>query len=455
MRFHRRGLFGVVLAFASFAHGADSPAASPIPPSDIQRMDARELGTLYHPADADKLLSAHALIERYCADPSSRKQTASALEATGIDPNILGRLARLRMNWPNLTAGVYYINQRVGPSDAVYFLGIPKGYDRTVPWPLVIRLPTAAAFLTQPRPTADDVTRIYTGWISDELTRHPDALVLMPLLNLTDLYGPTNDGMNRVIAPLQHAMGLANIDPQRVYMVGHAMSAFAVWNLALHEPTYFSAFNAFAGPVTGDWQRTRIMDLRNVLPVVWHDTDDDVVPVHSARSIVDALQRLKCDVVYEETKHVGHNPTDAIVERLYATMRQRVRELYPKRVSLQSNRMEPMYNRDDWVRIDQPLGSGQEVRLLVKTGNGRLTMYGNTFMVDATIVAPNRIKVVTDNVESFRIYLNDQMIDFSRSLSVIVNGRTRFEGYLKPSVSEMLSDQLFLGRGWRYFTGVV
>jgi hypothetical protein len=117
--------------------------------------------------------------------------------------------------------------------------------------------------------------------------------------------------------------------------------------------------------------------------------------------------------------------------------------------------MEPMYNRSDWVRIDQPFGPGQEVRLLVKTGNGRLKLYGNSFMVDATIVGPNRIKVVTDNVESFRIYLNDQMIDFSRSLAVIVNGRTRFEGYLKPSVSEMLSEQLFLGRGWRYFTGVV
>jgi len=63
--------------------------------------------------------------------------------------------------------------------------------------------------------------------------------------------------------------------------------------------------------------------------------------------------------------------------------------------------------------------------------------------------------VLSDNAQSFRIYLNDQMIDFSRSISVRVNGRTRFEGYLKPSVTEMLNDQLFLGRGWRYFTAVV
>jgi hypothetical protein len=70
-------------------------------------------------------------------------------------------------------------------------------------------------------------------------------------------------------------------------------------------------------------------------------------------------------------------------------------------------------------------------------------------------VSDRKIKVASDNAESFRLYLNDQMIDFSRSISVNVNGRTRFEGYVKPSVTEMLNDQLFLGRGWRYFTAVV
>jgi len=445
----------LLIVFSGSTFAADAPTTAPISPTDLAQMDARELGPLYRPQDAGKLLAAHELIERFFAQPESRKQTAAALEATGIDPNILGRLVRLRMNWTALPAGVYYINQRVGTTDAVYFLGVPKGYDRTTPCPLVIKLPTASAFLTQPLPSADQVTQIYTTWANDELSRHPDALVLLPLLNLTDLYGPTPDGMNHVFAPLQHAMGLVNIDPQRVYLVGHAMSAFAVWDLALHEPTYFAAFDAFAGPVTGDWQRLRMMDLRNILPVVWHDTDDDVVSVKTARSIVDALHRLKCDVVYEETQHVGHNPSDQIVQQLYETMRQRVRELYPKRVSLQSDRIEPIYNRADWVRIDQPVGPGKERRLLLRTGTGRITLYGNAFKVDATFVTPNRISVVTDNVESFRLYLNDQMIDFSQAVSVIVNGRGRFEGFLKPSTIDMLNDQLFLGRGWRYFTAVV
>jgi hypothetical protein len=31
----------------------------------------------------------------------------------------------------------------------------------------------------------------------------------------------------------------------------------------------------------------------------------------------------------------------------------------------------------------------------------------------------------------------------------------RFEGAVTPSVEAMLKDQLFLGRGWRYFTGTI
>ena len=44
----------------------------------------------------------------------------------------------------------------------------------------------------------------------------------MPLLNLDELYGPSYAGMNSVIQPLLHAAGRANVDPARVYLIGHA-----------------------------------------------------------------------------------------------------------------------------------------------------------------------------------------------------------------------------------------
>jgi pimeloyl-ACP methyl ester carboxylesterase len=435
------------------AQSTTTVAASPAIPADVlQKMYQRELGKLYDPAQAQRLAAAHALLEGYFATPSQRKQIAAQIEALGLDANVIGRLTRLRMYWPQLNGGVYYINERIGPYNVHYFLGIPPTYDRTTPWPLVIKLPGATPFLTKPPPTPDQVTQFYTGWITDELKLHPDAVVIMPLLNLDELWGPSLPGMNSVIQPMLHAADRVNIDPARVYLIGHSMSAHGVWNLALHYPTYFAAINPLAGSASNDWQRLRLMNLRNILSVVWHDANDDVIKVDAARSIVRALRLQKGEVDYEETKNVGHIPSDAILERTYAKLRARVRALYPADVPLQSNRLETAFNRIDWLQIYQPLRSGDEERMIIPRSSSTLSVYENTWKAEAIISEPNHIEITADNVEAMRIYLNDQMINFNEAVVVRVNHKSRFEGAAKPSIEEMLKDQLVVGRGWRYFS---
>ena len=458
---HRR-LF-LALCFLTLPVLAQPTAAplsgSPIPRDTLQSMYRAELGPLYNPADADRLYSTHELIEKYFSATSSedRKALTKSIDAVGLDPNLLGRLCRIRMSWPDLQGGVYYVNEKIGPHDVHYFLGIPNTYDRTKSWPLFVKLPTPQVFITEPRPNQDQVAQIYTGWIKDELSHHADAIVLMPLLNLTELYGPGTAGMNTVIQPILHAAGRVNIDPARVYMLGHAMAAHAVWNFALHYPTYFAAVAPLAGGASSDWQRVRLMCLRNVLPVVWHDADDQSIPVASSRDLVRLLRGLKIDVDYTETKGVGHAPTDAIAESVYAKLRARTRDLYPTRITLQSTRPDTLFNRIDWVQVYQALRPGQDRRLIFRHGTSRMILNENSFRIDATRPAAksNRVDINEDNVESMRLYFNDRMIDFSQPLTINVNRKTRFEGLLKRSTDEMLKDQLFLGRGWRYFTAVV
>ena len=47
------------------------------------------------------------------------------------------------------------------------------------------------------------------------------------------------------------------------------------------------------------------------------------------------------------------------------------------------------------------------------------------------------------------------MIDFAKPVTVTVNKRVRFEGMVTPSADVMMKDQIFLGRGWTYFTGAI
>jgi hypothetical protein len=442
---------------AMAAQAQPSSRPSPLPMLTLEGMYRGELGPLFDPSSLPRLYEAHKLLEQYFAADSSdqRKAIVPQLDATGFSPTVLGRLVRLRMDWQQLAPGVYFINEKAGPHAVRYFLGIPRGYDLTHSWPLVVKLPTTNAFLTNPPPDAAAVARIYTQWIDDELADHPDALVLMPLLNLDELYGPGPIGMNLVIQPILSAANQANIDPARVYLIGHSMAAHAVWNIAIHYPTYFAAINPLAGAADQSWQRIRLGDLRNVLVVVWHDASDPVIKVDESREIVRYLRGMKYDVDYTETQTMGHAPTPQLLQEEYAKLRARTRALYPHDLFVQSDSPDTIFNRIDWLQIYQPLDGGPLSKLVVGHGSGGISIYRNGFRAVGHLSAPNTISIETVNVESLRLYLNDQMVDLNKPVTVLVNGGSRFSDMVKQSTDEMLKDQIFLGRGWRYFTAII
>ena len=72
----------LLLAFTGPVYGADSPTTWPVPLSDVQKMDARELGALYRPADASKYLAAHALSERFFAAINARPAPCNSTQPT-------------------------------------------------------------------------------------------------------------------------------------------------------------------------------------------------------------------------------------------------------------------------------------------------------------------------------------------------------------------------------------
>jgi hypothetical protein len=444
--------------FASLPVSAQTmPSAPPLPRDVLARMYRTELGALFNSADLPKYFQAHDLIEQYFAAGSSRDREAvvAKIDAIGLDRPVIGRLIRLRMNWAALAPGVYFINEKVGPHDVRYFLGVPEGYDIARSWPLVVKLPTANAFLTQPPPDAQQVIAIYTQWIQDELSAHPDALVLMPLLNLDELYGPGPVGMNLVIQPILDAAGKVNINPSRVYLIGHSMAAHAVWNIAIHYPTYFAAINSLAGSAHDSWQRLRLGNLANTLCVIWHDAADDVVKVSESREIVQYLQKLDIGEDYVETDGLGHQPPPQIIENEYQKLRGRRRDLYPQQVYLQSNSPDTIYNRADWVQIYQPLFPGPQLKVQFSRGSQGMYLYQNSFRVVAQIVDRHTIRLDTHNVQMIRLYLNEQMVDLASPMTILCDGKTVFDGVIPQSTDEMLKDQLFLGRGWRYYTAVV
>ncbi len=457
----RLSLFLPIICVCSIRFTLAAPLAlaqsdQPLPKEVLVKLYEDALGDRWKAELFEPLAAAHELLEKYFASSSKgqRDDIIGQLDAMQIDPNLLGRISRIRLFWPQLKPGVYYVNEKVGPFPVIYFVGVPEGYDRTRPVPLVIRLPDVHIFITNPRPTPEQVADAYTGWIRDELKAHPDAVILMPMLNTDELWGPSQPGMNLAIQPLQHVQGRINIDPRRIYLVGHSMPAAATWTLALHYPTYFAAINPLAGGAPATFQKLRLPNLCNTFTVVWHDANDTIIKPEYSRELVKLLKIYKYDVEYEETKDLGHAPPADLVERQYQKMRTRTRDLYPKQVVLASNRPEAMFNRADWVQEYQMLNAGPDEKLRIVRGSGNITIYRNAYTIDARLAGDNKIVVKTENVESMRLLLNDQMVDLKKPVTVTINGKVRFQGTVEPSVRTMLADQIFLGRGWRYFTAV-
>jgi len=448
-------------ALRGIAQPAPRPQQLPdelLPRPALEKLYAAEVPG-YDPAKYEALYQAHVWVEKYFLTDSAEDRGAiiKALEKAEVSPAAVAGLCRIRLGWAPVPAGVAYVWEGTGAHEVQYFLGLPKDYDRTKRWPLTIRLPALSALVadSEKMPTQDDVVRMYSEWVQDELARHPDAVVIMPRLNLGEFYGPSLKGMNTVVQAMHHVAGKVNIDPARVYLFGHGMGAHAVWNLALHYPTYFAAINPMAGAASGDWQRVRLMNLRNTLPVVWHDTTDKVINSGHSGALVSVLKNFKYEVVFEQTRNVGHVPTAEVVEKLYAAARGRVRELYPKQVNLRSTRPDPTFNRVDWVQVYQPLLPGKEKRMNLRRGTGPIIVNENAHTVQAQVTGPNKIEAKTDNVLTMRFYLSQQMVDLAKPVTVIVNGKTRYEGMIKPSVADTLRDQVFLGRGWRDYTAVL
>jgi predicted peptidase len=101
-----------------------------------------------------------------------------------------------------------------------------------------------------------------------------------------------------------------NVDPSRIYLVGHSMGAIGTWTLAAKYPDTWAALAPFAGigaPPTAE-------RIKGIPQFVVHGDADDTVHVNGSRMMVEALRKLGAPVTYVEVPGGSH--TDVVVPNL-------------------------------------------------------------------------------------------------------------------------------------------
>lgn len=100
-----------------------------------------------------------------------------------------------------------------------------------------------------------------------------------------------------------------SIDPKRIYATGLSMGGMGTWDMVIRRPDLFAA----AMPICGGFDPTKAAALKDIPCLVFHGSDDSVVPVAGSRNMANAVNAAGGTVEYIEYAGENHQ----VWERTY------------------------------------------------------------------------------------------------------------------------------------------
>jgi predicted peptidase len=177
-----------------------------------------------------------------------------------------------------------------------YLLYLPNDLSASSRPPLIVALHDAEG-------RGSDLTRLRDDGL-------PHRLSSGEVLPMAVLAPQLAEGLWWATAPMAPLAALINqvvrehdLDPSRIYVVGHGMGGYGAWALALSYPGHFAALVAMGSG--GDSGRAAL--LKDLPAWVIHGGKDPVVLPREAERLVDALQTCGAPVKYTRFDQAGHD----------------------------------------------------------------------------------------------------------------------------------------------------
>jgi pimeloyl-ACP methyl ester carboxylesterase len=298
---------------------------------------------------------------------------------------------------------------------------LPVGYDRSKKWPLVVKLHG----YNPENPT-------YVRWWSAD-SRH----------NMADVEYAGNQGViymephgrgnttylglgdRDIVRVIELAKQHLRVDEDRIYLMGDSMGGWGTWHVATRHPELFAAIAPVYGGADYHSQlpeealaklspldrflREKQSTWSNAealmhLPILVHHGDaDQAVDVEFSRYGVRMLQRWGYDVRYVELPGYAHEDLNVFPQIIDWFLQHRRRD--PLRVRIRSAELQ--HASAYWAAVEQ-FESPREFAV-----------------VDAEIVAPNTIRVDSQNVLALRLSPDVRLVDPAKPVLVVWNGVSR------------------------------
>ncbi len=230
-----------------------------------------------------------------------------------------------------------------------------------------------------------------------------------------------------------------HIDPNRIFLTGMSNGGIGAWLIGMHHAPLFAGLAPMASGLDNVLMPF-LANLRSTPVYIIHGAKDQVMPVDLSQSIVRELETLGYSHVYREHQREhpiagGHYFPKEELPDLIAWFNSQRREPLP--TSLTVVRDGSHFQPFNWVRLDStdPIAAFSDDLVDKRDERIKRRVYAR---IDASIAGNNRIEVKAEHVQRYSLFLNEQLIDFSKPLTVVTNGRLSFEGPVTPSLEILL-----------------
>ena len=176
-----------------------------------------------------------------------------------------------------------------------YRLFVPANYDAKKKWPLIVAL----------HGMGGDENSFFNGYskgvIKEEAEKRGYLIVCPKGRGPASMY--VGAAERDVLDVIKEVRSEFNIDPGRIYLMGHSMGGYGTWSVAMNNPDLFAAL----APISGGGNVAKLKNIANIPWIVIHGDKDPTVPVEESRKMVKAGKELGIEIKYNEVPGGDHS----------------------------------------------------------------------------------------------------------------------------------------------------
>lgn len=380
------------------------------------------------------------------ADPGATERAAGRIVESGADFETIVTRLRAGRPYSKQPTGARQMPTTVDGTLLDNVVDIPIDYDPSRKWPLRVQLHGGVSREAPPSGQPNDRPLSNNRILGEsQIYLHPRAwngLEWWRALQVDNTLGLL-DAIKRTY----------NVDESRVYVTGISDGGTGVFFLAMRAPTAWSACLSLNGhpgvlsnPYVGADQQLYMTNLANCPMYLVNGGRDRLYPAASVTPFVEAIKHAGASVEFHVHPEAGHDTSWWPVERprYESYLAGHPRAAHPASLSWETDRVD-RYNRIRWLVIDR-LGTRtsdvalDDVNSVERRPGMRQQLYERerpSGRVDV-VRDGNSFKAKTRGVQQFTLLLSPDVVDFSKVVQVIVNGRSVFEGTVKRNVATLV-----------------